>query len=296
MPRRTARPFFLGGKGLPGESDSLHEQHGCDVSKHADQIELTLWTGIWTDRLTELARRFQVNALSLKDPAFGEERSAQFLLDLPALERVTISLWSPVDLSALAQLGELRSIRINFGVGGWRLGDKLRPLDLSGLAKLEHADVMMCSAFESILNCRTIKELTVHNDCDGRLRDLDLSHLPKLRDLQLDHCPKLRKVTLHPRAKMSSLSLSLCGSYKIDWQRMGPDLRYLVLGGRLTFPLEDVLNAPNLEELHLREIRKLPPLEFLRKLEKLRVVFAFSAPPGPKFSDDDLAVLKEYQW
>ena len=102
-----------------------------------------------------------------------------------------------------------------------------------------------------------------------------------LRELRLDHCPRLRKVILHPKAKVHALEVALCGSYKIDWQRMGPDLLRLVVGGRLTFPLEDVLGAPNLEELRIHEIRKLPPLGFLRRLEKLRMVFAFSAPPGP---------------
>ena len=153
----------------------------------------------------------------------------------------------------------------------------------------------MCKSFESILKCRKIKELAVVNDCDHRLRDLDLSNLSALRELRLDHCPKLRKVILHPKAKVRALVVALCGAYKIDWQRMGADLRYLLVGGRLTFPLEDVLNAPNLEELHIYEIRKLPPLGFLRRMERLRVVCALSAPPGPKFSEDDLAVLREFR-
>ena len=189
----------------------------------------------------------------------------------------------------------MKRLRIAFGMGGWRLGDRLQPVDFSGLVQLEYADIMMCRAFESILKCPKIKELSVGNDCDRRLRDLDLSHLPALRDLRLDHCPKLRNVFLHPKAKVRGLEVSLCGSYKIDWERMGPDLRFLVLGGRLTFPLEEVLNAPKLEVLHIAEIRKLPPLGFLRRLKKLRGVFFFSAPPGPKFSEDDRAVLAELQ-
>ena len=35
-------------------------------------------------------------------------------------------------------------------------------------------------------------DLAVHNQCDDRLRDLDLTQLPGLRDLKLDHCPQLR--------------------------------------------------------------------------------------------------------
>jgi hypothetical protein len=171
----------------------------------------------------------------------------------------------------------------------------LSPSTFSGLSKLERVDVMMCPAFESILKCSTIEGLTVRNNCDGRLRDLDLANLPVLLDLQLDHCPKLRKVVLNTLARVRALELSLCGSYKIDWQRMGNDLRYLVLGGRLTFPLEDVLNATALEELHICGIRKLPPPGCLRSLKKLRVAFVFAAPPGPPLSDDDRAFLAEVQ-
>ena len=296
MASRAGRPFFLGGRGQVAECISLFEQDGCDITKVGDRIELALRTGEWTAGHTELARRHGVNAVYVRDPAFGARRSTEFLLDVPGLESVSISIWSPVDFSSVVRLAELRSLRVDFGEAGWRLGDGIKPVDLSGLRKLEHASIMMCAAFESILKCRKIKELTVQNDCDGRLRDLDLSNLPALCELQLDHCPKLRKVLLHPKAKVRALGVALCGSYRIDWQRMGADLKYLVVGGRLTFPLEDVLCAPNLEELHLLQIRKLPPLGFLRKLKKLRVVFAFSAPPGPKFSDDDLAVLREYPW
>ena len=79
--------------------------------------------------------------------------------------------------------------------------------------------------------------MAVHNQCDDRLRDLDLTKLPGLRDLKLDHCPQLRSVRLHPKARVRGLELTLCGSHKIDWQRLGPRLRYLSLGGRLTSPL-----------------------------------------------------------
>jgi hypothetical protein len=293
MPRLGDRPFFLGGRGKSAEYETLFEQDNCCIVKHGDDIDLSLPTGPWTERHTELAGHYRANSVHLRDPSFGDRRATDFLLDLPNLTSLSISIWSPVDFSGVARISKLRSLRIDFGVGGWRLGDQLQPVDFSGLVKLEHAFIMMCCAFESILTCRRIKELTVRNDCDGRLRDLDLSHLPGLRDLQLDHCPKLRNVFLHPKATVRALEVSLCGSYKIDWQRMGPDLRFLVLGGGLTFPLDEVLNAPNLEVLHTLEIRKLPPLGFLRRLEKLRGVLFFAAPPGPKFSEDDLALIEE---
>src|SRR5262249_20882540 len=149
------------------------------------------------------------------------------------------------------------------------------------------ASVMMCSPLESILKCESIVELEVRNECDGRLRDLDLSCLRSLYHLGLDHCPKLNSVKLHPKAKVRGLALTLCGSYKIDWPRMGPDLMYLKLGGRLTFPLREILNAPGLIELHTSGIRKFPPLGFLRRLRHLKTVFIFTPPPGPKLSKED---------
>jgi hypothetical protein len=33
-----------------------------------------------------------------------------------------------------------------------------------------------------------------------------------------------------------------------------PDLRYLLLGGQLTFPLEDILNAPELARIRFQEL------------------------------------------
>ena len=65
----------------------------------------------------------------MRDQAFGEGKSSDFLLDLPALQEVSITIWTPIDLSGLARLAELRSLRIDFGLGGWRLGDSIQPVD-----------------------------------------------------------------------------------------------------------------------------------------------------------------------
>lgn len=89
---------------------------------------------------------------------------------------------SSKDLTAVGRLQELESLRLDYGI--YRLGDRFVPVDFSGLRKLRRADVMMCHPFESILACKTIKNLVVCNDCDRRLRDLDLSLLPKLRELR----------------------------------------------------------------------------------------------------------------
>jgi hypothetical protein len=290
MPRLDTRPFLLWSEGRCPVGKIVLEESDCTIVKWKDVIDLAP-SGVWTDRHEELARRYKVNSVGLDNQAFGRRQTAGFLLNLPPLRRVSISLGSPKDLSALGGLAELRWLRIDITL--WRISDRFPPVDFSPLRKLRFADVMMCGAFESLLRCSSIQQLTVHNECDGRLRVLDLTHLPMLRELKLDHCPKLRSVMLHPRAGVHGLGLVYCGSYKIDWHRIGPKLRFLSLGGRLPFPLADILKAPKLEELYLLGIRKLPALGFLRKLSKLRKVFLFTPPPGPKLSAKDEALIRE---
>jgi hypothetical protein len=290
MPRADPRPFFLVGERSWTEGETLLEREDCNIEKWGDYIDLAP-VGLWTEQHTKLARQFKVNSVALNNLAFGDRQTADFLVELPVLRRVSLSLWSPIDMAALGRLRQLKSLRISLSV--WRSGDQFRPIDLSGLRRLWFADVAMCGAFESILKCDAITALAVRNECDGRLRDLDLTHLPALRDLELDHCPKLRSVRLHPEARVRGLELTLCGTYKIDWDRLGPDLRYLSLGGRLTFPLDDILGAPGLEELHMYGIRKLPAMRFLGELRDLRTVFIFTPPPGPKLSEDDKLIIRE---
>jgi hypothetical protein len=290
MPRLDTRPFLLWTGGRCPAGKILLEESDCSIVKWKDVNDLTLY-GVWRKRHEELARRYQVNSVGLDSQAFGRRQTADFLLNLPTLRQVSISLSSPKDLSALGRLSELRWLRIDITL--WRISDQFPSVDFSPLRKLRFADVMMCDAFESLLRCSSIEQLAVRNECDGRLRELDLTHLSVLRDLKLDHCSQLRRMMLHPRADVRGLGLVFCGSYKIDWHRIGPKLRFLSLGGRITFPLADILKAPNLEELYLLGIRKLPALGFLRRLPRLREVFIFTPPPGPKLSAKEEALIRE---
>jgi hypothetical protein len=268
----------------------LVEREDCVVDKLNGVVRMETMKP-WCDQHTALAREHKVAHLNVRTATFGVNQTAEFLLELPWLTELTIDLYSVKDLAAVGRLEQLERLYLHYDV--WRIGDRFPPVDFSGLRQLQHATVMMCPAFESILACETIQALAVSNNCDRRLRDLDLSRLSKLRDLQLDHCPKLRRVTVHPRARLRALSLALCGSYQPDWDRFGPELRILNLGGRINFPLENILKATKLEELQCLEIRKLPPLAFLRQLAKLHSVFLFAAPPGPILSDEDRATLRE---
>jgi hypothetical protein len=290
MAKISRRPFFAPVSRKPREYETLVERDDCIVDKLNGVVRMETMKP-WCEQHAALAREHKVAHLALMAASFGNHESAHFLLEVPWLTGLTIDVYSAKDLAAVGRLEQLESLRLRYGV--WRLGDRFVPVDFSRLTQLRHVDVMMCPAFESILACKTIQALAVSNDCDRKLRDLDLSRLGKLRDLQLDHCPKLRRVTLHPGARLRALSLSLCGSYEPDWDRFGPELRILVLGGRINFPLENILKASKLEELQCLEIRKLPPLGFLRQLAKLHSVVLFAAPPGPILSDEDRASVSE---
>jgi len=290
MAKTSKRPFFLGGDRRRTTYETLVKEADCIINKVNGDVEISIWKP-WTDRHKALAHKHAVTAVDLCTSSFGDHETAEFLLDLPWLTSVSIRLYCVKDLTALGRLSDLQSLRISLEV--WRLGDQFRPVDFSALTNLHFADVMMCGAFESILACGSIQELAVSDDCDRRIRDLDFSRLPKLFDLKLDHCPKLRRVLLHPNARIRALQLTLCGSYEADWHRLAPDLRFLLLGGRIRFPLQNIVRTRNLEVLHIHEIRTYPPLRFLLELPRLKTVFLFAAPPGPKLSDDDTAVLDE---
>ena len=134
MARFGARRFFLGGKGKPGAPESLFERDDCDIEKCGDDICLSLTTGPWTERHTKLARRYRANSLIIGEQSFGDRKTADFLLDLPMLSSVSISIWSPRDLSSLSRLPDLRSLRIAFSVAGCAPG---RPVTAGRLFRLE---------------------------------------------------------------------------------------------------------------------------------------------------------------
>jgi hypothetical protein len=291
MAKYDKHPFFVGCDEIGAQF--LFEEPGCYIIKFGDSISIN-HTGPWTDHHAALVRQYDVNSASFNTYSFGERDTADFLLELPSLRTVFISLKKVKDLSAVSQLTQVRELRL--GIDNWglrRLGDELKPIGFSNLRNLKLVYLSWCAAFASVLECSTIEKLEVSNDCDRRLCDLDLTHLPKLRELALVRCPKLRSVALHPKAKITALNLGLCGSYQIDWPRMGPELEFLFLGGRLTFPLEDILQAPKLMTLMTTGIRKLPPLGFLRQLKHLCGVVLFAPPPGPKISAEDEAMIQE---
>jgi hypothetical protein len=290
MPKIPERPFFCPSARRAVLHETLAEHEDYTIDKVHGVISMST-IAPWCDQHTVLARKHKIDELYLTTQSFGDREVADFLVELPWLTRLSIQLYSVKDLTAVGRLERLESLRLHYTV--WRLGDRFPSVDFSVLKRLLFADVMICPAFDSLLRCDSIQQLAVSNDCDRKLRDLDLSRLRALRDLQLDPCPELQRVSLHPQARVRALRLSLCGSYQIGWERVGPDLRFLILGGRINFPLENILKAPNLEELHCLEIRKLPPLGFLGKLPKLRHVLLFAAPPGPILSDEDRETVRQ---
>jgi len=268
--------------------ETLYDADGISIFK-SDSIVRMDFVGPFTLKHLKIARQFGVTEVYISTLSFGHRETLRFLLDLPELRGIKIGLFKPKDLRGLSRFSNLESIYLDLHL--WLLGDRIKPVDFSQLNWLRRVGIMLCKPFESILTCGGVEELYVMNDCDRRLRDLDLTKMPHLRSLRLHHCPKLRQVELNPMSKIRHLEVSLCGGYQIDWDRFGPDLESLTIGGRLKFPLEDVLNAPNLKELALIQIATLPSLVFLRNHPKLRKVTHFSASKG--VSGDNLAVVKE---
>ncbi len=292
MGEQETKPFFV--RGSPGyrqgDCEDLLDEKGCIVQRWGKVTCMRVGRA-WTAGETAIAEKYCVRDLELERSAIANAGNANFLLDLPLVRSISMRLSSPIDLSALGRMTQLEKLRMT--MSGWRRSDRFEPVDLSGLVNLWWAHVAFSRAFESILKCSSIEELTIENSGDGRLRELDLSSMIQLADLRLDHCAKLCKVDFHPKAKVRKLEVSLCGPYRIDWERLGRDLRVLTLGGRVSFPLEEILGAPRLEQLAVMEVRKLPGLGFLRELKKLRGVTLFSAPPGPNISEEDWALVRE---
>lgn len=125
-----------------------------------------------------------------------------------------------------------------------------------------------------------------------QVRNLDLTCQADLKELHLDAVPNLRSIGLHPKARVRNMKLNRCGAYRIDWQRIGPDLEKLELVGPLKFPLEDITQAPNLQVLRTNGIRKFPSLRFLSDLRHLRLFDRQSTPGGLKLSKEDQEIIR----
>lgn len=188
-------------------------------------------------------------------------------------------------------------------------------VDFTALAHLTYANFDLCEATQSLFRCSTLQALWVWDERQQKLqnfeagslprlqelqlgqcpklKDVDLSHQPELCELRLLQCPKLRSVRLHAEARLRSLEVGQCGPYRIDWDRLGPDLETLELHGPLRFPFEDVRKAPNLRRLRTNGIRKFPPLKFLLDLPQLEEFSIFHTPGGPKMPEEDDAVIRE---
>ena len=95
MPRLGTRPFFLGGSRKPAEYETLLEQDDCDIVKQGVDITMSLSNCPWTKRHTDLARRYRVNSVDIRDPSFGDRRTSDFLLDLPMLTSLSVFMWGP---------------------------------------------------------------------------------------------------------------------------------------------------------------------------------------------------------
>jgi len=294
------------------DAELLFESERAFIQRDGDIVELSQY-GPWTPDLARLARKYKINALHISETYRQEWPSLDFLLDLPPLRKLHVVLSRPTDLAPITKLTDLEFLGL---MGDITLeGTETPAADFSSLTKLKQAYVDIAPPTLSLLDCRSLQFLWVWNNCKpwlssldlsrleklselhvtawAKLSKIDLSHQPKLEQLHLEALPKLKSVSLDPKAKLRRLKMGGCGPYRIDWDRMGEDLHELELSGPLRFPIEDVLRAPDLRTLETNSVRKFPPLRFLLKLRSLERFSYFTTPPGPKWSEDDEAVMRQ---
>jgi hypothetical protein len=286
------------------------------ISQQGDLICLDSFVP-WSKEHAKLARKYGVNCLQANEICFGERNTAEFLFDIPLLQKVHIVVPRPMDLSAVSQLTALEHLAIMGDLAPAEREDESPSVDLTPLTRLRRVYMEFGRPLESVLTCASIESMWLWNgeglarleiNLQGlpalreleltrwpRLKSLDLTAQPNLERLHMQALPKLRpgSVTLHSQAALKSLKIGGCGPYRIDWARIGNSLEELELLGPLRFPFEDVLKAPNLRKLYTTSVNKFPPLKFLLGLKQLRKFSYFSPPPGPRFSPEDDAVIRK---
>jgi hypothetical protein len=294
------------------DAEFLYESDAAFITRDGDVIELNHF-GPWTRDLTKLAKKHKINALHISETYQEEWPSLDFLLDLPPLRKLHVVLSRPANLSPITKLTALESLVLMGDVAQEKIETPVA--DFSKLTKLKQAYVEIAPPTLPLLECTSLQFLWAWNHCKpwlasldlsrltklselhvtawAKLSKIDLSHQRRLEQLHVEALPKLKSVALDPKATLRRLKMGGCGPYWIDWDRMGDDLQELELSGPLRFPIEDVLRAPNLRKLETSSVRKFPPLTFLLRLPKLESFGYFTTPPGPKWSQEDEAVIRQ---
>lgn len=257
----------------PVESEVLHDSRSCFVVRHGEAVHMNA-EAKWSKAQAEVARKFRIERLLVS--AACAKGGLAFLDELPGLKELSVSVpdqtldWHPVErLKQLEKLSVSSAPIVRTQPPG--------EIDFTALPALVSCDLSEYDApWASVFRCGKLRRL--HLTTSDALRgELDLTGLPKLTELILGGLPKVTSFRLADRAKVQSLQLRSCRKLRVDWPRVGRDLRYLWIERKTAWPLEDLRHAPKLERLMLSHMGRIESAEFLKRLPRLKWLDLFLA-------------------
>src|SRR5215204_550498 len=142
------------------------EGDGYEVVRNGRRTILSFSTKPWdAKKHARLARKHRITGLELNEISFGRRKSADFLLELPPLRELDISLIEPKDLSAVAHHTALEYLALS---GGTALHDgtgdaQAKPVDFSALTRLREIEIELSPVTESLLKCPSLEKVWVWN-------------------------------------------------------------------------------------------------------------------------------------
>jgi hypothetical protein len=217
--------------------------------------------------MAELVARYAVTNLTILKG--WDERSLEFLDDLPDLKRLHVSVKGGVDWAPLERHGKLEWISLNPQMP-WCPSSRVPQgaLDFSSVKSLTVCNIPAIPEWDSIRQCSRLENLRLHNS--GEVRELDLSRLNRLSELALEAFAELRRVVIPAEAKIRALKISGTPKLKIDLQRLVRDVEYLWIGGNCDFGLEALAEARHVKRLSLTQLgRKAAQIPFLAAMTEL---------------------------
>lgn len=267
----TPIPAFFYRRAVPERCDLVAEGDGFLVTRRGEFVVFHCF-GRWRPGFEEVYRRHGADGVCVDAITVRGEPSLGFLRRLPSLRHLDLlAVDVPVDVATVAELVELESLRLN-----WLATESPGAIDFSRLGRLQECVLPWHPAFASVLECESLRILVL---CDARgLKELNLTGLPQLEELGLISCSALTSIRLSEQSTLLALEVTNCGRLRLDWPRVGRDLRYLRLAGRIGFPVEEVAEAKALLYLWtelpsrcspdlLDVLRDLPGLEGVRLID-----------------------------
>lgn len=184
------------------------------------------------------------------------------------LRELTMLVYDAVDFSPVAKLKKLRSLSLSGSIY-----HPAFPLEISHL-RLEECSVWLRPEYLSVLQCKTLKTLTINRS--NYVKHLDLTTLSQLSQLTVEGTADLATMSLHPKCRLRAIKLGECSKLEIDPKRLFRDVRHLALVGRSRVSLADLPQAKHLTSLVLNQVPTKWRFNSLKKCKKLKVVDLFT--------------------